>query len=115
MSDTRTEITVPATLNLPADRPMAQSRYLMTSCLDDLRKAYAKHHRWLSACTDHTLGGTEMPSVRTMPSKAAKHHMYGHAARLVMICGWDTQTVRCHSLDDIAILIMRVESLMRAH
>lgn len=83
--------------------------------LDTLRKAYAKHTRWLEACTLYSLGGAT-PNLRSNPSKDAKHRMYGAAGSLVRACGWATaDNTRCMNLDDIAVLIATVESVYRGH
>lgn len=86
---------------------------LIAARLDTVRKAYLKHTRWHEACAVYSAGAGDPPNVRTMPSKAAKHRMYGDAASLARACGWDTAATRCQSLDDIACLIATVESLLR--
>jgi hypothetical protein len=111
---THPEIVVPREFNAPTGHlTPAVQRELIIDSLARLRKAYTKHHNWLAGCTTGSKFGGDLPSVRTMPSKDAKHRMYGDAAYLVRVAGWG-ENVRCHSLDDIALLMMRVESILRA-
>lgn len=97
----------------PDQRPAYQLR-LVANRLDTVRKAYAKHTKWLEACALYSAGAADAPNVRSMPSKDAKHRLYDACGDLVRACGWGSGgEVRCHTLDDIAVLIATVESLLR--
>jgi hypothetical protein len=87
-------------------------RTLIRDALADLRKAYAKHIRWLIAVQDHLVADEPEPPRSWLPGKDAKHRMYGHAGRLIGLCGWNRNEVRPSTLGDLGMLIARVEQIL---
>jgi hypothetical protein len=50
---------------------------LATSSADRALKAYRRAANWLNNVEAHINDGADYPSLRSMPSKDAKHRMYG--------------------------------------
>lgn len=91
----------------------ACDRALAAGCLADLTKAYARHINWQSACRWYSAAkdaDLNPDAPKGMPSKAAKHRMYGEAGRLMSILKLTQE--RPHTLAEVGALISQALDIL---
>lgn len=100
-----TEILVTVPAHMTRAEMIAHIRFYLKT----LKSAHRKHVNWLAACDAYSAGLTEAPKLSRMPSKTAKHRLYGASGHMNAMVGWDRVMGRCGSLGDIGRQIEAVE------
>ena len=97
--------------------PTATETLVAINAYADLTKAFARHMAWQNACRAYSISRelgieTAAPKVSSMPSKAAKHRMYGDAGRVISLLHLDVP--RPSTLPEIAAVIAAASAVLMA-